>query len=153
MLPFAELPDSGWFPILSVGIGILALVGVAIVLGFLQKFRKSLAAELRNELATSDKPAKREIQTPLVVAEAVEFATKKEHDGLRKEFVDFRDEVRVSFDEAAGTSRQSREKIYNELRRQGEFLAANTKQTELTSQQVSNLDRKIDRILERQADK
>ena len=78
-----------------------------------------------------------------------EYATKVEHEGLRSEFADFRDEVRVSFDEAAGTSRQSREKIYNELKSLGVMLASNTTETKLMHQRVETLDQKIDRINER----
>jgi len=80
-----------------------------------------------------------------------EYATKVEHDGLRVEFASFRDEVRVSFDEAADTSRQSREKIYNELRRHGEMIIANTTLTNSIAAQVGKLDDKFDAIISRAA--
>ena len=140
MLPFAELPmpDSG------PGIGWL-LVGLGALFAILNqgaeffgRFRKSATTEttLTNQ--------------PITVRAEAEFASKDEHEGLRAEFADFRDEIRAAFDEAGHTSRQSREKIYNELRRLAELMSSNTTKTELTHHRVETLDAKIDRLRDRQ---
>src|SRR5689334_1842573 len=67
---------------------------------------------------------------PIKVKFAAQFATKEEHETLRHDFGEFRREVSTSFEKAAHTSRESREKIYVEQRRQGELLAANNRETE-----------------------
>jgi hypothetical protein len=128
------MPDSGpglgW---LLVGLGALfAILNQGAE--FFARFRKPAPTE--TALANQ----------PITIKADKEFASKSEHDGLRGEFKDFRDEVRVSFDEASQTSRQSREKIYVEQRRQAELLAHNTAKTDLTHQQIATMDTKIDRI-------
>jgi hypothetical protein len=132
MLPLAEIPEGN------------VLKDWMIAAGFLMNFALTavmFAKLLRNE------PQRREVSF------AETYATKTEHEGLRGEFAEFRDEVRVSFDDAADQSRTSREKIYVEQRRQAELLAANMQKTELTHQRVETLDTKLDRILERIAGK
>lgn len=130
MLPVAEtLPDPtafssiGW---ILVGLGALALT-LNQLFDFFAKFK--------------EKPPSPPLHK--------EYATIAELKALEEAHTDFRDEVRVSFDEAAQQSRTSREKIYLEQRRQAELLASNTQKTELTHQRVEVLDTKIDRLLER----
>lgn len=90
---------------------------------------------------------------PIKVKFAAQFATKEEHETLRQDFGEFRREVSTSFEKAASTSRESREKIYVEQRRQGEMLAANNRETELTRQTVASLSLKIDKLLSHQSSK
>jgi len=80
-----------------------------------------------------------------------EYASKFEHDGLRVEFTEFRNEVRDAFTNSARASSASREKIYVALKEQAKQLVENTTMTALTSQRLEKLDTKIDRILEREA--
>jgi hypothetical protein len=133
---FAEITSAQVGDFLAIGFYLIG--GLTSCVGLWVMLRKPAATEtaLTNQ--------------PITVRAEAEFASKDEHEGLRAEFADFRDEIRAAFDEAGHTSRQSREKIYNELRRLAELMSSNTTKTELTHHRVETLDAKIDRLRDRQ---
>lgn len=80
-----------------------------------------------------------------------EYATREQHNELSEAVRDMGEAMSSSFAAAAEASRQSREKIYVELRRLGEQQAAACAEAKLTRSRLENIDAKVDRINERRA--
>lgn len=142
----------------AVWIAIAATVVGGGLLG-LQRFRKALAEELRNELSRSQKAAEVRVENrPLDVREYQEMCPLSAHNDLRarfdahrdetnERFEGFREEMNAKFLEASRASTESRGKIYDLLREQGNRLSDVAAHQAATSARVTQLDGKIDQVL------
>lgn len=134
----AELPDSGWLIIICVVVGIIGLVGIAVIVGVLRGFRENLADEIKREIDTKQAAAPVQVQSPLIVKAHEHLVTREEHQKL---------EARMA--EELGRERGARKKIHEEIGTlQGDVKVLQS-QNDNQTRQLSNLDGKIDQVLMR----
>jgi hypothetical protein len=96
--------------------------------------------------------SKTEIQQPLVVEMAKEFATKDELQKVDDRVTALDESVDERFEANAKASSASREKMYLSIRATEQATAALKREAELQSQRQLLMDQKLDRLLERFAD-
>ena len=84
------MPARDYLPYLlaaCIALGLAAVVGIGYMLRFARELRAGLADEVRRELAASAEAQRIEIQQPLQVQAALEFATREEHRALAAELL------------------------------------------------------------------
>lgn len=97
--------------------------------------------------------SKTEIQQPICVELEKEFATKTELQKVDDRVTALDESVDERFAAAAKAGSESREKLYAKINAIGESTAALKREAELQSARQAQMDSKIDRILERFADR
>jgi hypothetical protein len=90
-----------------------------------------------------------ETPQPFRVREDHDFTPIPMHQALEARVGDLAETMEVRFREAAVASSHSRKLIYDELRTQGQALAAVRQESATNTAQLGRVDLKIDRILER----
>lgn len=144
----AQLTDTHFTPAQLVtwgAIGVFVIGGG--LLGF-QKLRSSLAKELKMELQSMHKaPPITVANSPLDVREHQETTPLPLHKELDKRVESLREEVHERFAEAARSSAESRGKIYDLLRDQGNDISALKATSSVMSARVGQMDGKIDQVL------
>ena len=96
---------------------------------------------------------KREPKSPLPVSIEDRFVRRKEHNDLADRVEADRERTEQRFREMAQASSVSREKIYNRLNTIAEQVSGHSVEERNTRQMLDRLDRKLDSLARRKADK
>lgn len=134
------LAEAALDPTWSYNMGIFAVGGIAVIASIV-----SIWSALWGRRRT-------EVQQPLEVAHAKEFATKHELQRVDQRVTDLDKSVDDRFAAAAHAGSESREKMYLSIRKLEQSTAALERSAELQSAQQVQMDNKLDRLLERFAD-
>lgn len=155
----AEIDSSLLLVGLCVVVGVLGMVGLAVILNFLRGLRSSLADELKRELQAGAEPSPVAVQQPLVVKPHEVQPTAAELQQVRTEFSELREQRRkdvsglhTKIENGLDAVREGIAGEFAEVResqaKTREDMASLRTETSNTARQLAILDERVDRKLD-----
>ncbi len=134
------LPDhfGGYSALVIGGIVTTALVAGVVLAGF-QRLRSALAQEMKREIEASAKAMQVQVQSPLVVRGAVEYAEATALQALKEDVEKLSTEVRDGFDKLNGERRTSVANLHQKVDAVANSSASLAGEVRLLNQQVQQL--------------
>lgn len=143
-----QFPDSykGITAVVVGSIVVLVLVGGVILIGA-QRTRSALARELKMELAEAARAIEVKVQSPVTVKTDTKFVTVDAHDKAVQELRLAQAKDVEDIKKELGRHAQRRSEIYDEQKALSVAVAEVKTKTDLTHNQLTTLDAKMDRVL------